>query len=142
MQHTFPKHYSYPRIRPTRITCNFTIICQEVICFNSDIWVIALWLSSTFAYLTVSYLVRKALSTFQCLLVSRLYGVMALMFAGAAVGYTNSWFLLKARENTILDDVLLFQGMENYISGAAVVFFGGTLVSLYFMYNVRHRKHE
>ena len=99
-----------------------------------------LWLSSTFAYLSVCYFVGKSLTTFECLLVSVLYGSSALMFAAAGIGYANSWFLLRAREETILDSIWLFNGMENYMAGAAVVFFGGTLVSLYFMYNVRHRK--
>ena len=99
-----------------------------------------LWLSTTFAFLTVCYLVGKALTTFECLLISALYGTSAFIFAGATIGYINSWFLLKARESTILDEILLFGGMERYIGGASVMLFGGTLVSLYFMYNIRHRR--
>jgi hypothetical protein len=101
-----------------------------------------LWLSSTFAYLTVCYLVGKTLTKFECFLISGLYGTSALMFAGASIGYSNTWFLLRAREETIMDGVWLFNGMENYIAGSAVVLFGGTIISLYFMYNIRNRKSE
>ena len=74
-----------------------------------------LWLSSTFAYLTVCYLVGKVLTLFECLLISVLYGTSAIMFASATLGYIESWFKLKAQENTIMDDIWLFTGMETYL---------------------------
>ena len=99
-----------------------------------------LWLSSTFAFLTVCYFVGKALSTFECLVVSALYGTSGFSFAAAFIGYQESWFKLKAEVDTVMDNVWVFEGMEKYIGVAAFILFGGTFVSLYFMYNVRHRQ--
>lgn len=99
-----------------------------------------LWVSSTFAYLMVCYFVGKALTTFQCLVISVLYGTSGLMFAGAALGYSNSWLLLRSRERTIFDEVWLFAEIDYYSTMAGVVLFGGVFVSLYFMYNIRKQE--
>ena len=45
-----------------------------------------MWLSVTFGYLTVAYFLGKSLSRFQCLAISTLYVVFAIIFAAVAVG--------------------------------------------------------
>ena len=100
-----------------------------------------MWLSVTFGYLTVAYFLGKSLSRFQCLAVSGLYVVFAAIFAAVAVGFVDSFWLLRAREKTIIDEAWIFSGVAGYLEGTAFVLLAATLISLYFMYNVRqHQK--
>ncbi len=97
-----------------------------------------MWVSVTFGYLTVAYFLGKSLSRFQCLTISTLYGVLAAIFVSVTVGYVDSWFVIQAREKTIFDEVWIFNNVPGYIEGTAFVLVAATLVSLYFMYNVRN----
>ena len=99
-----------------------------------------LWVSVTFAYLTVAYLVGGSLSRFQCFTVSALYIVSTTVFGLSAQGYVESWRLLHDRVNTVFNDVYVFEKVSFYGEGAAIFLLGGTLVSLYFMYDVRLRQ--
>ena len=99
---------------------------------------IGAWLSLTFAYLTVAYFAGRSLSKFQCWTVSILYGVMGFLFASPVIGYVDGWLLLYARESTIFDEVSAFSAVPFYVEGWTFFTYGGVLVSLYFMYNVRH----
>ena len=96
-----------------------------------------MWLSVTFAYLTVAYFLGKSLSRFQCLAISALYAVFAVIFASVTIGFVDSFWLLRAREKTIIDEAWIFSSLPGYLEGTAFVLLAATLVSLYFMYNVR-----
>ena len=101
---------------------------------------ISVWLSMTFAYLTTAYFLGKAMSQFQCLVISVLYGTMALFFAVAAMGYAESWLILKARAHTVFYEVWVFNELPFSTATSTVTalfLIGGVLVTLYFMYNVR-----
>ena len=96
-----------------------------------------LWVSITFGYLTVAYFLGTALSRFQCLAISTLYVVFAAIFAATTLGYVDSWLQLQSRENTVFDNVWLFNEIPFYFESTALVLVGSTILSLYFMYNVR-----
>ncbi|GEM_PF-2016160 len=97
----------------------------------------SLWVSLTFAFLTVSYFMGEALSRFQCLAISILYVTSAGLFGVGAIAYSQSWTLLRRRETTIFDDVWLMNNVDGWIGVMSFWVISGTLVSLYFMYNVR-----
>ena len=101
-----------------------------------------LWVSVTFAYLTVSYLVGKALSRFQTIAISTIYFVSALVFGASAHGYGHSWVLLNEREQTILKEAYVFADAGFFTSSIAVFLLGGTALSLYFMYDIRKRRSQ
>ena len=96
-----------------------------------------MWLSVTFGYLTVAYFLGKSLSRFQCLAISAIYAVFAVIFAAVTIGFVDSFWLLRAREKTIIDEAWIFSSVPGYLEGTAFVLLAATLVSLYFMYNVR-----
>jgi high-affinity Fe2+/Pb2+ permease len=96
------------------------------------------WCSLTFGYLTVAYFVGKALSRFQCLTISIIYTVIAFFFVATVMHHSQAWILLLGREHTIYDEIWLSPGF-NHLGGSIALFLSvGTLVSLYFMYNVRN----
>ncbi len=96
-----------------------------------------MWLSVTFGYLTVAYFLGKSLSRFQCLAISALYVVFAVIFASVTIGFVDSFWLLRAREKTIIDEAWIFSSLPGYLEGTAFVLLAATLLSLYFMYNIR-----
>ena len=98
---------------------------------------LSLYLSLTFAYLTVVYFLGSSLSRFQCIGVSILYGVMALLTALAAGLYTKATQLILTRGGGVFDDlpqsIIKIAWMETTMS----LYVGGILLSFYFMRNVR-----
>ena len=96
----------------------------------------AVWVSLIFAYITAASFVGKALSRFQCLTISILYAVMALVFAMSAGGYAKSWKVLYDHNAVFFGDVWEFN-FPWWGEAAAFFFYGGIIMSLYFMYNVR-----
>ena len=59
---------------------------------------VSLWLSVTFAYLTVAYFLSKALSRFQYFAASALYGFTSIWFILCAWIYTEMAILIARRE--------------------------------------------
>jgi hypothetical protein len=99
---------------------------------------ISMWVTATFAYLTVAYLVGRDLSGFQSVAVSGLYIASASLFAIAAVGHAEAWVSLAGRVQTTYDTITASQIFPIWTLILSLFFLAGTLVSLYFMYNVRH----
>jgi hypothetical protein len=100
------------------------------------------WISVTFGYLTVVYFLGAALTRLQCIAISVLYVTLATLFATPAIGYTDGWLRLYEREMTVLDHVWVFSHMQRFVKGLAFVFISATLISLYFMYDVRKRNRK
>ena len=100
----------------------------------------SMWISVTFAYLTVAYLVGQSLTRFQTLAISAIYIFAAWVFGSSAQGYAGSWNRLSLRENTILSESWVFSATPYHGETTAVLVVGGTLLSLYFMHNIRARK--
>ncbi|MGR8946685.1 MAG: hypothetical protein ACU84Q_01470 [Gammaproteobacteria bacterium] len=96
----------------------------------------AMYISITFAYLSVAYFIGAALSRFQCIAVSILFVVSALAVGATTIGWANAWLLLKAQERTLVNDVWLFETPGIF---PMVIFLltGMAMLSLYFMYDIR-----
>jgi hypothetical protein len=99
----------------------------------------SLWVSFTFAYLTVAYLVGSKLSKVQLYIISTLYVLAGGAFGFAAVTYTESFGTLNSvyPEFSPTD---LWRFPWTLVSSLMLV--GGMLASLYFMWDVRHPKPE
>jgi len=97
---------------------------------------VGIWITLTFAYLTVSYFVGKSLSRFQCMTVSGLYLLSGAMFAVTTLVHTRAWLLLRERQNSVYDDVAAAT-LPGWMEIATLFFILGMIISLYFMYNVR-----
>ena len=98
---------------------------------------LSVWVSITFGFLTVAYFLGSKLSRFQCAAISTLYIVTSFLFGGSAIIYVHAWQLLRIREGTVFDELALASNLPMYVGGTTVIVIGGTLISLYFMYNVR-----
>ncbi|MGR8946692.1 MAG: hypothetical protein ACU84Q_01505 [Gammaproteobacteria bacterium] len=103
---------------------------------------VSMWVSVTFAYLTVAYFVGAALSRFQCLVISGLYTLTAVYFASAGIAHVQAWHLVRESGPTLYDQIALMQSQTAWAWGITLFHVGGTLVSLYFMYNVRQSKNK
>ena len=116
----------------------------ETIASLNDIAVVAgsfvsMWVSFTFAYLTVAYFLGKVLSRFQCLMISAIYGVTAAYFGCAAFVYVQAWHVVRLSRDTLYNNIWLMTFESAWVWGVAVFLVAGTTVSLYFMYDVRRR---
>ena len=98
-----------------------------------------MFVSFTFAYLTVAYLVGKSLSRFQCIAASALYIVSAFVAGVTASGWGDAWLTLKAREQTMLSEVWVFE-KPGWLPTIVILLSSIALTSLYFMYDVRKKK--
>jgi len=96
-----------------------------------------MWLSVTFAYLTVAYLVGAKLSRFQVSAISTLYVLLTSISGATTLGYVDSWTKLREREATIFDSVKLFSSAEVYLPATTAFLIFSTCLALYFMYDVR-----
>ena len=75
---------------------------------NNTATYFTMFVSFTFAYLTVTYLVGKSLSRFQSLAISGLYVISALVSGITTVGWAQAWLVLRTSETTMLNEVWLF----------------------------------
>ena len=99
----------------------------------------SLWVSFTFAYLTVAYLVGNKLSKTQLYIISTLYVISGGAFAIAAVTYTESFSALNAvYPEFVPTDLWRFP----WTLASSLMLAGGMLASLFFMWDVRHPKTE
>ena len=98
-----------------------------------------LWVSATFAFLTLAYFVGSRLSRFQCGVLSVFYGAFAALAASSCVAYIDLFYRLRARVETVFDESPWTpkSGFDVYGHGTAFYMFGGILLALYFLHNVR-----
>ena len=100
----------------------------------------SIYLTLTFAYLTIAYLTGKNLSRFQVICVSTLYSAGAVI---ALLACVNQLFYMDAVLQQ--SDALLSATPLNarfWIYYIVPLFVIGISVSLYFMWDVRHPKSE
>ena len=100
-----------------------------------------MFVSFTFAYLTVAYFVGRSLSQFQCLAVSGLYVISAAVSGSTTVGWAQAWTLLRTQQKTMLDGVWMFNDI-GWIGAVSFLLVTIALVSLYFMYDVRRKSKD
>jgi len=101
----------------------------------------AVYISITFAYLTVAYFVGAALSSFQMKAVSGLYLASSGICAISSVATVQAWVLIVSVEPTVLNTLPLYTAGIWHIY-MAVLLTAGMVVSLYFMYDIRRRGNE
>ena len=103
---------------------------------NNTATYFTMFVSFTFAYLTVAYFVGRSLSRFQCLAISGLYTISAAVSGVTTVGWAQAWMILREREKTMVDQVPLFNDI-GWIGSVSFLLITIAVVSLYFMYDVR-----
>ena len=99
---------------------------------------LTIFISVTFAYLTVAYLVGSSLTRFQAFMASALYLLTSIMTGTATVGFTDTWQKLHAREQSVFNDVWLYQNTEWLVMLLPALTLV-VLASLYFMFDIRRR---
>ena len=99
-----------------------------------------LWLSVTFAYLTVAYLVGSRMTRFQCYAITVLYGCVATLFSVGTIAHGKAFFIVLANSSTAYSQIPLFADAEKPWLVVIGAFFAlATGLSFYFMYDVRKR---
>lgn len=100
----------------------------------------SLWLTMTFAYMTVAYFIGGKLSIFQIWAVSGLYLVGSLSAVIVCYMHIYAWTTLRSEFPggiSALDGSIFWSG-DLWRILIAVSLLIGNLVSFYFMYNVRN----
>jgi len=98
----------------------------------------SVFMSLTFAYLTVAYLVGASLNRFQLILATSIYVVSAAMMAGTTITWLGAWLKLYHQERTVFSgswmaDLPYWQETLTILVTAVVI------ASVYFMYDIRRR---
>ena len=106
--------------------------------YGNAIDAFALYITFTFAYLTVAYFVGRALTRFQVFAASGLYLVSTLSTALGVILPMVAWTELLGSRQTLLGKFRIWNG-EFFMWYLGAIFTIGIIVSLYFMFNVRTR---
>ena len=95
-----------------------------------------IYTSLTFAYLTVAFLAGSRLTKFQVIVVSLMYVVTAGMFIAGTIASLHGYDLIMDKSDTVLEtSAFLIAGPWIWLTLGIQIL--GTLISVYFMYNVR-----
>ena len=101
----------------------------------------SIFISITFAYLTVAYLVGRDLSRFQLTAINSLYVLCTLLMGAATAGWNEAWIKLHSREATVISDIWIIDAIAwtegLYLMLASIVF-----ASIYFMYDIRKQNRK
>jgi len=100
--------------------------------------IFSVYLSITFAYLTVAYFIGAALKPVQVWVASGLYVASAGVSTIACVGTTEAWVELIANQPTMLNTLGIYS-VHIWDVYMAILMALGMVVSLYFMYEIRKR---
>ena len=71
------------------------------------------------------------------MMISFVYLLSASTFGVTTFVHVKAWVLLRAREQSVYDEISLVT-FPWWIEAVVIFLVTGTLISLYFMYNVRH----
>jgi hypothetical protein len=99
----------------------------------------SIWVSITFAFLTVAYLAGDKLSKRQVWIISPLYCLISGTFGLASVVHVQSFTVLT---NTYPDFFPAYLWPLPWSLMTQSMLIGGTIASLYFMWDIRHSKRE
>ena len=97
------------------------------------------FITFTFGFLATAYIVGDKLTRFQALTVTGLYVVAAGFAALIMVAWEQAFFAVTEGTTTALNTVPLIQ-RGYWVPGTIVLLSMGILISLYFMWGVRHPK--
>ena len=96
----------------------------------------SIFVSLTFAYLTVAYLVGRELTRFQLFIINYLYVLCTTLMGASLVTWNNAWLELYHRETTVLSDSWWIE-VINWRVGAYVMLGSILVASVYFMHDIR-----
>ena len=96
----------------------------------------SIFISITFAYLTVAYLVGAKLSRFQLTMINMLYALCAAIAGGSTLIWWDAWVKLHSRTTSVLNEVWL-AGNVGWTGAAYVMLSLIIIASIYFMHDVR-----
>ena len=98
-----------------------------------------LYISFTFAFLITAFYAGKKLTAFQVVTASGLYVVSVGSTVLAMIGSLQAQYAIQGTNDTLLDDFPIWTG-GLWIPYMGTILIIGILISLYFMWNVRHSK--
>ena len=98
----------------------------------------AIYISFTFAYLMTAYFVGNKLTRFQVIATTGLYVIAAGFMALVMIAWTQALFAITDATATALDTVLFIQ-RGYWVETFSILLSSGLLMSLYFMWDVRHQ---
>jgi hypothetical protein len=101
----------------------------------------AIYISFTFGFLVTAYFVGNKLTRFQVISAMGLYVVGAGWMALATIAWGQALFAITEAKATALDTVSLIQ-RGYWIETMSILLVTGMMISLYFMWGVRHPKTE
>jgi hypothetical protein len=105
---------------------------------GSAVGFLSIFISITFAYLTVAYVVGANLTKLQVVVINGLYLFCALLSGSGSMIYWESWSKLHGRTNSVLNEVWLAN--EFLWTESGYLMFGSIIVmSVYFMHDIRKR---
>ena len=110
-------------------------------CAANSFAAFTIYISFTFGFLATAFFVGSKLTRFQALAATGMYLVTAGTMASAAVIWLQGVFLVLNSQNTVLDALPLMNGSV-WVVVISMITTVGMLVSLYFMWDVMHRKTE
>jgi hypothetical protein len=102
---------------------------------------LAIFMSVTFAYLTVAYFQGRALTKFQVRVVSSLYVFWSGLLSLGVYENTVAWGKMVREHETLLNSMSVYGSGIIHIP-TAIILAASILVSLYFMHDVRRNKNE
>ncbi|MEQ8694649.1 MAG: hypothetical protein RIC85_04930 [Gammaproteobacteria bacterium] len=98
----------------------------------------SMFISITFAYLTVAYLVGSKLTRFQAAVISSFYVIGSLLTGSATAVWNEGWFNLYRQVPSVMRDVWLVKALA-WTELLYIVLIGIVAASLYFMHDIRAR---
>ena len=101
----------------------------------------SLYLSFTAAFLITAYFVGNNLTGFQTFAASSLYCTAAVSAFLALMASVQAWVAIKESTSTVLDSVPIYSP-SLWLTMMPLILAPGILVSLYFMWSIRHPKAE
>ena len=107
----------------------------------NSITMFTIFITFTFGFLATSYIVGSKLARFQALTATGLYVLAAGYSTIIMVAWLQAFFAITEVKATALDTILLMQ-RGYWVLGTIVILSMGILISLYFMWGVRHTKTE
>ena len=110
-------------------------------CAANSFAAFTIYISFTFGFLATAFFVGSKLTRFQALAATGMYLVTAGTMALAVVIWLQGLFLVLNSQNTVLDALPLMNGSV-WVVVISMITTVGMLVSLYFMWDVMHRKTE
>jgi hypothetical protein len=102
---------------------------------------ITLYISFTSAYLATAYFAGQNLTRFQVLSASGLFCLGAIAAALTCVASVQAWDEIMRDNRTVIDSVPIYAS-NLWLVMMPALFSAGILVSIYFMWNVRHPRKQ